>query len=498
MTDIDKKIASGAAWMVAFKLIDRGLGLASTVVLVRLLVPADFGLVAMATVIIAALQLLIAFSLDVPLIQNPKAGRDQFDTAWTINLLFGLGAAALLAALGRPAAYFYSDPRLEAVIYVLALGFAVQATGNIGPVIFRRDMRFDQEFKFLLTKRVAVVCATIPLAFWLRSYWALVAGQLLGAMLGVVLSYHASTYRPRFSLAAKGELFHASKWLMLNNLTNFLNVRSAEFILGRILGAQALGYYTIAYEISTLPTTELVAPINRAAFPGYSRLANDKAQLRQSFLAVIGMIALFALPAAFGIFTVADLLVPTMLGWQWEPVVPLMQILALFGVIQALQTNISYVYLATGRLHMIAIVGLSQFALLLACMLPSLMLWGVKGAAWAYLASSIVMIPVNQILLARYLELSGTAFARCLARPFLAALIMAALVLLLKHSITLPASTVAYLAMLLACVALGATVYVLALYLLWRGAGQPPGPEQVVFGKVLAALGRLGIRLPAR
>ncbi|MTW14305.1 oligosaccharide flippase family protein [Pseudoduganella eburnea] len=491
MTDINKHIARGAAWMVAFKLIDRGLGLVSTVVLARLLLPADFGLVAMATVIIAALQLLIAFSFDVPLIQNPNAGRAQFDTAWTINVLFGLAAAGVLGLLSYPAASFYSEPRLAHVIHVLALSFAIQALGNIGPVAFRREMRFDQEFRFLLAKRLALLCVTIPLAFWLRSYWALVLGQLLGAVLGVLLSYYASSYRPRFSLAAKGELFHASKWLMLNNLTTFLNGRAAEFLIGRVLGARALGTYTISFEISTLPTTELVAPINRAAFPGYARVASEISQLRSSFLTVVGMIALISLPAALGIVAVADLMVPAVLGQQWMAAVPLIQVLAIFGAIQALQTNISYIYLATGRMHMIAYLGGTQFILLLACMLPFLRWWGVQGAAWAYLASVIVMIPVNQVLLARCLSLGAADFLRCLWRPLAAALVMLAVVLAAKRSVVLPASGGAYLTALLACCALGACIFTAVLWLLWRQSGSPDGPEQVMWERLQAARRRL-------
>jgi O-antigen/teichoic acid export membrane protein len=495
LSDIDKKIASGAAWMVAFKLIDRGLGLISTVVLARLLAPDDFGLVAMATVIIAALQLLVAFSLDVPLIQNPHAGRAQFDTAWTINLLFGLGAAAIVALLGHPAALYYSDARLEAVVYVLAAGFAIQALGNIGPVTFRRDMRFDQEFKFLLAKRVALLLVTIPLAFWLRSYWALVAGQLLGAIIGVALSYQASSYRPRLSLAARVELFHASKWLMLNNLTHFLNVRSAEFIIGRLLGAQSLGYYTIAYEVATLPTTELVAPINRAAFPGYAQLAGDLPQLRRSFLSVISMIALFALPAGIGIVVVADLMVPAVLGDKWLAVVPLLQVLSVYGVIQALQTNISYIYLATGRMHMIAVVGGCQFLLLLACLIPGMLLWGVQGAAWGYLLSVVLMIPVNQILLVRCMELSARTLGASLLRPLLASLLMGGAVYLFKGVLPAAHGSGGFLLALLACVALGAVVYMGASYLLWRGAGRPAGAEQVVLSKIVAAVRRAGGKL---
>lgn len=495
LKDLDRKIAVGAAWMVGFKLIDRSIGLLSTIVLARVLAPEDFGLVAMAMVLIGALELLISFSFDVVLIQNPKAGRDQFDTAWTLNVVFTGACAVVLAMLAPGAASFYGQVRLETIIYLLAGGFALQGLSNIGPVIFRREMQFDQEFKFLLAKRLSTFLITIPAALYFRNYWALIIGQLSATAFSVALSYIMSNYRPRFSLRARVELFHSSKWLVLNNIFQFLNNSAAQFVIGRMSGAQALGVYAIASEISTLPTTELVAPINRAAFPGYARAAGDLDQLRTSFLKVISSIALFALPAGVGILVVADLLVPAVLGWQWLAAVPLIQVLAIYGVIQALQTNISYIYLALGKLRLVTVINAVQFVILVALMVPALLHYGVTGAAWAFLGTVLLMIPLNQILIARALSLRPTAFGARLVRPLIAALAMAACVLLLKSQLHLRPLTLHYLLALLLCAAAGALTYVLMLYVLWRGAGRPDGAERFAFEKLQGALARAGLRI---
>jgi lipopolysaccharide exporter len=484
MKDLDRRIAVGAAWMVGFKLIDRSIGLLSTIVLARVLAPEDFGLVAMAMVLIGALELLISFSFDVVLIQNQQAGRAQFDTAWTFNLLFACVCAAVLALLAPHAAAFYGQPRLETVIYLLAGGFALQGLSNIGPVMFRRDMNFDQEFKFLLGKRLSTFLITIPAALYFRNYWALVIGQLAATALSVALSYLMSTYRPRLSFGARLELFHKSKWLVLHNILQFLNNSAAQFVIGRIAGAQALGVYAIASEIATLPTTELVAPINRAAFPGYAKAIAEPGQLRASFLKVIASIALFALPAGIGIVVVADLLVPAVLGWKWLAAIPLIQVLAVYGVIQALQTNISYVYLALGKMQLVTLIGALQLVILVALMVPGLGRFGVAGAAWAFLGTIVLMVPVNQILIARCLGLGPTSFAACLLRPLLAALAMGALVWLLKRSLTLREITLDYVLALLLCAATGALLYTLVLYGLWRAAGRPDGAERFAFDKL--------------
>jgi O-antigen/teichoic acid export membrane protein len=494
MSDIDRKIAAGAAWMVLFKLIDRGIGLVSTVVLARLLLPADFGLVAMAMTLIGALQLLVAFSFDIALIQNPDAGRDEFDTAWTFNVIFATGCGIVLALLAPGASVFYNEARLAPVIYSLAIGFVLQGFSNIGPVTFRREMRFDREFKFLLGKRMAT-CVTIPLAFYLHNYWALVIGQLTGTVISVALSYSVSEYRPSFSLKAKVDLFHKSKWLMVNNLFQFLNNRAGQFILGRYAGAQALGVYSIASEISTLPTTELVAPINRAAFPGYARAAGNIESLRASFLNVVASIALFALPAGVGILVVADLLVPAALGWKWQAAVPIIQILAIYGVIEAVQNNIGYVYLAMGRTTLITFTAGLQFALLVCLLIPCILWYGVLGAAGAFLATITLMIPVNQYLIARCLGLSALEFVRHMIRPLVASLAMGAVVVLLKNVLAPRPVTLDYVLALLLCVAAGAVTYAVTLYALWRWAGRPGGPEAFSFAKLEGMMRKLGSAL---
>jgi lipopolysaccharide exporter len=495
MHDINNKIAKGAAWMLAFKMIDKLIGLASTIVLARMLVPDDFGLVAMAMLLIGALNLLISFGFDISLIQNPKAGRDQFDTAWTVTMIFAVSCAAVLALLAQPAAAFYHEPRLELVIYILAFAFAAQGCSNIGPVIFRREMRFDQEFKFLLSKRLATFLVTIPLALYLQNYWALIMGQLSGTLLSVAVSYIVSDYRPRLSLKAKIELFNNSKWLIANNFFNFLNNSSAQFIIGRLSGAQTLGVYTVAAEISTMPTTELIAPINRAAFPGYAKAAADRDTLRASFLNVIASIALFALPAGVGIVTVADLLVPAVLGWKWVEAIPVIQILAVYGVIQGLQTNIGYIYLALGNLRQVTIIAGAQSVMLIVLLTPAIYYHGVLGAAWASLATIIVMIPVNQFLIARCLALSWSMFLGKLTRPMLASLVMAGAVFLVKSMLTLRPVTLDYLLALLLCAACGALVYGLVVFGLWRMAGAHEGPERFVVLRLERLLARVGMNI---
>jgi O-antigen/teichoic acid export membrane protein len=494
LNQTNKDIAKGAAWMVLFKFIDRGIGLASTLVLARLLAPADFGLIAIAMMLINALTLLVAFNFDVHLIQNKHAGRDQFDTAFTFNLIFNCLLALALVALGGPASAFYREPRLAGVMDVLALGMAIQGLNNVGLVQFRREMRFDREFRFQLAKRVAPVLVTIPVALWLHSYWALALGQLAGTCGTVLLSYLMSTYRPRLSLAARAELFHSSKWLLVNNTLEFLNGRAAELVIGRFAGAAGVGVYTISSEVATLPTTELVAPINRAAFPGYARLAHELPALRASFLTVISMIALFAIPAGLGIAVVADLMVPAVLGPRWLHAIPLIRILAVYGMLGALHTNIAYVYLAVGRQRLISVVLGTHFAVLVALLVPATWRYGALGAAWSFLATAVLMMPVNQFLITRQLQLSSFGYLARTWRPTAAGVCMVLAVLAFKTALA-PQGAPAYAAALLAAVIVGAAAYALALFGLWQLCGRRDGAERVSLDGLARVWRRAGQRL---
>ena len=140
---------------------------------------------------------------------------------------------------------------------------------------FRRDMDFATEFRLLATKRMVTFCVTISAALMFRSYWALVIGMATGRIVGVVLSYAMQPFRPRFSLQCTRELFSFSGWLLVNNIASVVLSKVPHFFVGRAFGAQTLGAYTVGSEIAQLAHTELVAPINRAMFPGYSRLVID-------------------------------------------------------------------------------------------------------------------------------------------------------------------------------------------------------------------------------
>lgn len=490
MQDVNRKMAIGAAWMILFKITERLIGLVSTIILARLLVPEDFGLIAMAMSVIAVLELLGAFSFDMALIQNQSAERKHYDTAWTFNVIFGVGTALLLMALAGPAASFYEESRLTAVMLCLAAFPLLQGFENIGVVAFRKEMQFDREFNFLLARKVAGFLITIPAALLLRNYWALIIGMLSGRLVSVALSYRLHPYRPRLSLEAAADLFDFSKWLFFNNLLFFAKNNSADFVVGKLAGSGALGVYSVAFQIANLPTTELVAPINRAVFPGYSRLSSNLADLRQGYLNVIGVIAMFALPAGVGIAVTSEALVMALLGPKWMAAAGIIGILAIFGVLTAMQTNMGSVYLALGQPQVSTWLAVAYVAVLL----PLLIAWtgpyGAEGAAWAYLVTVAALLPVNLYVLFGRLELRLPEFLAATWRPIAATVLMAVVVHAWLQSADAATGSLAAIPQLLTAVGVGVVTYGLALWGVWRACGSPDGAEKATLDRVRPRIAR--------
>ena len=474
---IGGRMAKGAAWMVALRLTVGGIGLVSMLVLARLLMPQDFGLVALATMLMGLLDVMSEFSFDVALIQNQRAGRAHYDTAWTLSVIRGAVIAILLALLAVPTALFFAEPRVESLVYWLAFAAFVEGFQNIGVVEFRKELRFHKEFTFLAAKKLGAFVVTVTLAILWRDYWALIAGIVTSKCLGVGLSYGMHGYRPRPSLAAWRELFRFTKWLLASNFLSFVNQRSDTLIIGKLLGASSLGIYAIAYEISTLATTELVAPIRRAIFPGYAKLAADPESLRKVFLDTFSIIVLLAAPVAAGIRVTADPMVRVLLGERWVETIPLIEVLAIYGLIEICSANGGPYLIAIGRPQIIAYLQVLWVLILVPLALLGANRAGLYGVAWAVTGTGAAMVLLYLGFVARQLGLPLIRFGATIWRASAATALMVTVVELLKRALP-PTESVGVLGGQLASfVAVGVVAYCVGVYALWILSGAPRSAE---------------------
>lgn len=477
MPDINRKIAKGALWMVSLRLAVKGIGLLSTLILVRILSPDDFGLMALAMTVYAGAQLLNEFGFDTVLIQNQSASDDYYHTAWTINVIFSTISALCIYGISDWVVLLYSDDRLEMVLIVLSIAIIFNGLRNIGIVQFRKHMDFDKEFKYEISIKICSFIVTVALALVLQSYVALFMGILSGSVAAFVFSYVMHPFRPKLSLVKWRDLFAVSVWLYVNNFLTYINTQSQSIVLGRVSDVRNVGLYAVSSEVGTVVRDELIAPINRAAYPGYSKISRDFKQLNSTYLRVLGSILLVSLPCNVGIFVISPIMVPAVLGVDWNDAVIILQYIALSSIFDSFNTNLAYMYYALGRQRIITyIIGLRVMIFVPVLYYFSSIL-GAEGAGVAMLISSVAVFPINQYVFSKQTGVKIYETLGVLWRPLFSSVCMAVVVHYFQANVVLTESIINLLFLVL----IGALVFIVTLYYFWVFSGKPAGAEESAF-----------------
>ncbi|MGI9499572.1 MAG: lipopolysaccharide biosynthesis protein [Geminicoccaceae bacterium] len=485
---VGQGMAQGAAWMVLMRLVMRGASLINMMIMARLLVPEDFGLVAMAMIFVGAIDIFSEFNFDVALIKKQTAGRTDYDTAWTLSIIRGVVVAVLLLAIAGPAAELFDEPRLAPIIAALSVSPLLLGLQNIGVVDFRKSLDFRRDFLFMAGAKVAAVIVTICLAMLWRNYWALVGGIVGGNLWRVVASYAMHPHRPKGSLAGWRELFAFTKWLLLQNVLLYFRNRADRLVIGRVLGAATLGVYTLAYELANLVTSELIAPVRRALLPGFSMLSDEPARMRGMFVDVFALTLWIGAPIPIGIGLLAEPLVALLLGNSWAAAVPVIQMLVIAGFAALLSSGSQPVYLAYGRPEIqTLLVGLSA-VLLLPAIIAGVALKGAIGAAIAVVVVQTLIALVDILIVTSLLQLDRKVIAAASWRSIVALGLMAAFVHAITRAWPTGGDVVGNALLLLSAMAAGGTVYLACSFVLWRLTGSDRGPESHVWHLIVGAV----------
>lgn len=485
-----QSILQGTVFTVATRWVDRLVGVVSTLILARLLVPADFGIVAMASLGIGLADVMLDLGVNIALIQNRKATQAHFNTAWTLRLVQTAVATFLVLVSAPFAAVYFKDARIEPVLQVLSLSILLSGLENIGIVAFQRDMQFGAEFRFMFFRRIAGFLVTIAAAWALKSYWALVIGALVGRAIGVGLSYTMHPMRPRLSLEKLGEIFSVSQWMLARSIGGYLQNNLHRVLVGGAAPAATMGAYTLADEISAMPTGELLAPLNRVLFPAFAAATANPLELRRLFLLAQGLQTLLAVPAAVGLALVADEAVPILLGEKWLHAVPFLQILALVNIAYALTTSSSYMLIVLGKVRdsvistwlligVFALLALTVYAGAEALTIAWLRL--LVGACGGIGISFWLLIRALPVV--RYRDVFNTS-----VRPIVGAAGMAAALIGISPYLHLPLFMVFCTKILL-----GAVTYMGLTLTMWRVAGCPEGAESYLITNARSLLVRARI-----
>ena len=481
-----KKTVRGAGWTVAWRLATRLLGTVNTLILARLLLPGDFGLVALATGFAQTILAFASLGITEAVIREPAPTRALYDTAFTLNIVRGLVTSLAIVLCAYPVAAFFSDARLAPVLLALAACYFVSSAENIGTTEYFRDFAFDKEFTLRLLPRLAGVIATIAAGVAWRNHWALVAGIATGQVLGTAMGYVMHPFRPRLSLRAWRQLAAFSFWSWAIAMAVMVRDRADTFVVGRFLGLPQVGVYTVGCEIATMVTYELAAPVGRASFAGFAAESRAGQDTAASFLRILASVTLIVLPAGAGVSLVAGPLVTLLFGAAWLPAAEIVRILGFVGVGSALGTIVSSLLTVHGILRPsfgILVLSMAVRGVGALIMVPFL---GLLGAALAQALASIIE---NTALLAvafQRLRITAVDFLALIWRGLAATAAMAALLL----GTGLGTGTTDPVWTLLPAVTAGAAIYGFVLLGFWLASGRPDGAEADLLALARRVTGR--------
>lgn len=486
---LGQQMLHGSFWMILLRWAMRLTGTVSTIILARLLMPADFGIVAMATFVIGMLELLNQSGQKLAIIRHHAPEREDYDTAWTIGIMAASVVAILIFAVAPLAVIYFHEPRVEPVMHCLALGSFLGGFENIGITCFRRELRFDRFFFYNFARKVCSFLVTVTAAIIWRNYWALVAGILSSTIAGLFLSYMMHPYRPRLSLAKVGQLWSFSTWTLIKVIGDYLNAQVDQIVVGGLFGSSSMGRYSVASDVASSPTKEITDPIVAALYPVMSRTRSDMAALRRLYLRTFGWSAIICFSAAVGTALVAHDMIRLVLGSRWLDIEPILGWLALATGLLGLSSGAYTAFDAVGRPDIGARMQWTRLIILGVVLAPiGLILRSLVDIGIARLVVTALFIPTLWFTVGREIKVSAGDYARELWRPAVGSAVMSSLIFFVNGWL------VAGNLRLICDVLLGAASFALSVLCLWWACGKPDGPENDIWRILVNAISKLKSR----
>jgi PST family polysaccharide transporter len=486
---LGRRTATGAALLYVLTMALKGITFVTTLVLARILVPEDFGLVALASVIVGFIDILSNVQTSNALIKEKEPDKAHFDTAFTINILRGLLTAAVLAAIAAPFAAWMDSPKLEHVLYALTI--PALATGLTNPyfILYARNLDFRLETARRGVAALAGSVVAIILAFTFRSYWALVASTITSALVLAAMSWWRVPGRPGLGLARFKDIFGFGSWLVIFRALQFAGNRFDYIFIPRVLDKATLGAYHVSGQINRAAGNDVVLSLSRALFSAFAMMAGDPERMRRNYVKVQAVSVATALPLGVGMGVLAEPLILLALGPQWDLAILVTQTLAPILSLQALAAGSEGVAMALDRTRALAARSAVFVTVRTGLVVSGFYLGGFPGLLAGRAIASGVVFPAYNLWLGAQLT-GGRWWQSLLAswRSFAAAGVMAAGLYVLPDPDFRAMPILALALHFAGRVALAAVLYLGSHALLWHLSGRPDDSAETMLASQLGSL----------
>ncbi|WP_010162520.1 lipopolysaccharide biosynthesis protein [Sphingomonas sp. PAMC 26617] len=489
--DLAGRTLSGAAWLIASKLGTRSIDFVGLLLLANLLLPADFGMVAVALTLVQIVEAIFEIPITQVLVRSDAITPDLLDTAFTIGLIRGGVLTLILAALAWPFALLYHEPRLVPLICFLSIAPTVR--GLMSPAMahyaraidFRRDLLIE-----VIGKIVALGCA-VPLAIMTRSYWALATATVAAPVATMALTYWFAPYRPRWSLARWSVFSHFVGWMTASQTIGALNWQIDRLMLARFVGKAELGSFSLAGDLAAIPDQAMIKPITRPLLGAFAALQGDAQRLSRAYARSVGMMLTTGLPIVLGLSLLAEPVVRLALGPKWQACWPMLQWLALPLIPALITAPLVSLAMTTGRTEITLHRNVVELVLKIPLVFVGAYYYGTYGLIAGRVISAVLMLAVCSWLVRRLIGLSIVDQLLGTWRPLGAGMVMV-LTLFALRPVLHDLRGIPLAIGLAACGGTALACYLATLFALWRAHDRPPGIETMIVDRISQLRRRFG------
>lgn len=391
--NVRAQVVEGVAWKIAAQIVFALSRIVVGVILARLLTRDAFGVAGMALVVAAFVSIFADLNLGSAVIQRERLTEDDRSTIFWTTLGVGCTLTVAGVLLSRQVADFFGHPEVAHLFAVLSFSFALTGLSSTQNALLTRELAFRSLQIRQIVATLAGAVTGVALAVAGTGAWAIIGMTLAAEATSAVVLWGASPWRPRFiySLTSLRETGRFGFKLFAASILSYVSLNGDNLLIGRFIGSVALGTYTLAYNLMSIPMSLLATPISQVAFPALSRLKSDRERLRSAWIRGKRISSLFIAPAFVGLIVIAPDLVPAMFGSKWEPAVRVVQILCLGLVTQAVGTLNWTMLIALGEgglyFWLNALEGVATFAGFAVGLH-----WGIVGVAASF---AIVKWPLS-------------------------------------------------------------------------------------------------------
>jgi PST family polysaccharide transporter len=423
---LEAKALRGVPWtMLAYganKLITVG----TTVILARLLVPADFGLFALALLATNGLSMFNDLGLGGTLVLRQDLDRRAQGTVLTVMMGTAATLAVLLAACAPLAARAFGEPRLEEILLALSPLVLLGGVNWFHEALLQRELEFRRRFLALTAQSVAYAMTAISLgALADAGVWSLVGGQLAGtlaygAVLLLVVPYHV---RPAFDPDVVRLAVRTGSGFLVQRTCAFLQENADYLAVGRVLGPTSLGFYSMAYRLGELPYWAIADPVAKVTFPGFARMRERGEDLRPTFLTTLRTVALVACPLSLALSAAADPFTRVILGDSWLPMIPVLSILGIWGVLRPVQVTLGWLLNSAGAAGLMGAISVATLVVLVPVLFVAADRGGIDAVAWVMVADMVLSSVLLTLAIRSRVQLAPAKVLRAVA-PLVPALVL--------------------------------------------------------------------------